>query len=187
MELPDLTEVLLERLDEMQIPYCLVGSVASGALGEPRMTRDIDVVVSLMPEDSLAMTRAFPSPEYYVSPEAIGEAIRTGGQFNVIHSESGIKIDFMIARKDAWGRMQLVRRRRVNIFPDLEGYVAAPEDIILSKMLYYRQGGSEKHLRDITGILKVSGPDVDHDYVNQWAETLEVTDIWQAILQRLAQ
>ena len=73
----------------------------------------------------------------------------------------------------------------MRILPDTEGYTASPEDIIISKMKYYRQGGSEKHLRDITGIVKVSGKDVDFKYIANWAEKLELSEIWEAILRRV--
>jgi predicted nucleotidyltransferase len=185
VEQADLLRHLIEVLEGLDVSYMLVGSVASGAYGEPRMTQDIDVVVALIPDDVPPLTRAFPSPEYYLSPEAARDAIRNGGQFNVIHSTSGNKIDMIIARRDAYGREQLSRRRRVWIFPDLEGYASSPEDVIVSKMAYYREGGSEKHLRDITGILKVSGEIVDRAYVARWAETLGLTEIWTAILRRL--
>jgi hypothetical protein len=66
-------------------------------------------------------------------------------------------------------------------------FVASPEDVIIGKMLYYREGGSEKHLRDITGILKVSGDQVDRAYVARWAAELGVTEIWQAVLRRLGE
>ena len=59
---------------------------------------------------------------------------------------------------------------------------AAPEDIILMKMQYYQDGGSEKHLRDIPGILKISGPEVDKGYIAVWAEKLNLMDIWNLIL-----
>jgi len=62
-----------------------------------------------------------------------------------------------------------------------------PEDVIIKKMEYYREGGPEKHLRDITGILKVSAEDIDPDYIAQWAERLDLVKIWEAIQQRLAQ
>ena len=65
-------------------------------------------------------------------------------------------------------------------------YVCAPEDIIISKMAYYRQGGSDKHLRDITGIMKVSGDQVDTAYVERWAKELDLMEIWEAILRRLS-
>ena len=123
--------------------------------------------------------------DYYVVPETVLDAIRRGGQFNVIHPTSGNKVDFIIARRDPWGRMQLSRRETVTLEPGLDAHVAAPEDVIIGKMEYYREGGSEKHLRDITGILKVSGRRVDRAYVAEWSERLGLSDIWGAVLRRL--
>ena len=164
----------------------VVGSIASGMYGEPRMTRDIDVVVELSSRQVAMLCRAFPIDAYYVSPEAAKEAVRNQGQFNIIHPASGNKVDLLIGRRSAWGRSQISRRQRKRILPDLEVYCAAPEDVILGKMQYYREGGSEKHLRDIAGILKVSGEQVDHQYVAEWADRLGVAEIWQAVLRRLA-
>ena len=115
------------------------------------------------------------------------DAIARRSQFNLIHPESGHKVDFMIEGAGAWERGQLARRRKVQVAGGFNAYVGSPEDIILSKMRYYQEGGSEKHLRDITGILKISGEQVDRQYVAQWAGQLGVDDVWQAILRRLEQ
>ena len=138
-----------------------------------------------MAEDASVLARAFPAPEYYVSLDAIRQAIRDCGQFNVIHPTSGNKVDFIVAQKNLYGHTQLARRRPLDLGDGLAAMVAAPEDVIISKMAYYREGGSEKHLRDITGILNVTGDDVDRDYVHQWAEHFGLMEIWQAILRRL--
>jgi predicted nucleotidyltransferase len=175
----------VDILEEQGITYLLVGSLASGAYGEPRLTHDIDVVVELRPDQAAKLCKAFPSPEYYVSEKAAQEAVAAGGQFNVIHPASGNKIDFMIARRDAWGRSQISRRRREQILPGRPGYTAAPEDVILGKLWYYHEGGSEKHLRDIAGMLQVSGDEIDKEYINHWAQQLGLTEHWQAVLDRL--
>lgn len=187
MEQADLLKRTIEVLETLRIDYMLVGSVASSAYGEPRLTQDIDVVVDLRADQVARLCAAFCAPEYYVSPDAAAEAVRQGGQFNIIHPSSGNKIDLILARKDRWGREQFRRRQRAWILPDREGYIARPEDVILSKMEYYREGGSEKHLRDITGILKISPDQVDRDYVGLWAGRLGLTDIWKALLHRLGQ
>jgi hypothetical protein len=163
----------------------LVGSLASGVYGEGRLTHDIDIVVDLASSQVDALCAAFPGPEYYVSLAAARQETARGGQFNVIHPTSGNMIDFMLARRDAWGRSQLERRQREQIFPDLVGYTAAPEDVILAKMWYYREGEHEKHLRDIASMLRISGEQIDLDYICQWAGRLGFTDIWQVILQRI--
>ena len=185
MDLTDLLRRLIGVLEDLELTYMLVGSVASAFHGEPRSTQDIDVVVSLPPEQVGPLCKAFPPEEYYVSPEAVSEAVVQGGQFNVIHPGSGAKIDFMIARRDAWGQEQMARRRRVEVLPGYEGYVAAPEDVIVGKMIYYRDGGSEKHLRDIVGIMEVSAEDVDRAYIERWAARLQLAEAWRAVLRRL--
>ncbi|HWE94836.1 MAG TPA: hypothetical protein VG269_12800 [Tepidisphaeraceae bacterium] len=186
MEQTDLLRFTIEVLERLGITYMIVGSYASGAYGEPRLTQEIDIVVDLELPQIAQLCSAFPPGDFYVSLEAALQAARQpGAQFNVLHPSSGNKIDFMIARRDAWGVGQLSRRQRTQLLPGREGYAARPEDIIIAKMLYYQEGGSEKHLRDIAGILKVSGDIVDRKYVDEWAERLSLADIWRAILNRI--
>ena len=187
MEQAELLGYLIDVLENLGIPYMVVGSMASMAYGEPRLTQDIDVVVDLHDRHVLRLCAAFPQPEYYVSPEAAAEAVQHEGQFNIIHPTSGNKVDLLVVKKDAYGQEQFARRQRVEIMPDREGAVARPEDVIIGKMEYYREGGSEKHLRDITGILKVSPDEVDRRYVARWADELGLSEIWRAILRRLGE
>jgi hypothetical protein len=174
----------IEVLESQGIVYLIVGSFASIAYGEPRMTRDIDIVVDLRADQVDRLCAAYPAEEYYVSAVAARQAVCQGGQFNVIHPASGNKIDFIVARRDSWGIQQLQRRQRVLILPGLPGYAASPEDVILGKMWYYQVGGSEKHLRDIAGILQISSDEVDRAYVARWAEELGFSEVWQAVLAR---
>jgi predicted nucleotidyltransferase len=185
MELPDLLRLTIETLGRLQIPYLVCGSVASGGYGEPRMTRDIDIVIDLRFGKVAELCEAFPEPEFFVSKDAAIEAIRTEKQFNVVHLPTANKIDFMISRDCVWSRLQLERRQRVTLFGNVEGFAASPEDVILSKMLYYHEGGSEKHLRDITGILSIQAEKIDREYISQWATRLKVAEVWSAVLRRL--
>lgn len=185
MEQADLLRYALDVLDTQSITYMVVGSLASGVYGEGRLTHDIDIVVELSTKHVDALCECFPAPDYYVSNTAARQAVERGGQFNVIHPASGNKIDFMIARRDEWGRLQLARRREEAILPDRIGYLASPEDTIIAKMWYYQQGEHEKHLRDIAAMIQVSGPLMDLDYVGIWAERLGFNDIWDKILARV--
>lgn len=184
MDQADLLRYVVGFLQESNITYMVVGSFSSSAYGEPRLTQDIDIVVRVSEKQIERFCAAFPADEFYVSPEAVSRAVQQEDQFNVIHPASGTKVDFILARRDPWGCEQLRRRRKVLLFPDLEGYVASPEDTIIGKMLYYREGGSDKHLRDITGILKVSGDELDRHYITRWADQLELSEIWHAVLRR---
>ncbi len=184
MEQHDLIKFAVDQFESLGLRYMVVGSYASMVLGEPRMTMDIDIVVELGAMQVGDFCSRFPAPEYYVSEPAVRDAIRTGSQFNVIHSHSGHKFDFILPRSDEWGATQLSRRQRVKLLPDREGYTASPEDVILGKIWYYDVGGSEKHLRDIAGILRISGSRVDRKYIDEWATKLGYGEIWKSIQER---
>jgi len=179
-------KLVVEILEQAGFRYMVVGSYASGYWGEPRTTYDVDIVISLSLEDVGNITSLFPEKDFYVSIPAAMDAVRQGGQFNVIHPDSGNKVDFMIGKSTPWERQQLGRRKRVEFDKGLDCYVGAPEDVILSKILYYQEGQSQKHLRDIAGMLKVSQGQIDRNYIADWAGKLGVLDIWQSILDRLA-
>ena len=185
MESFELLRVALSTAEALNIPHMLVGSLASMRYGEPRLTLDIDIIVDLTFATAERLCLAFPEPDFYVSLPAALEAVRLRKQFNVLHPKSGMKIDFMIARQDEWGKCQIERRRRIELYPGQEAYVAAPEDVILGKLLYYREGQSDKHLRDIAAMLQTSGDEIDRDDVSAWAAKLSVLDIWQAIIARV--
>lgn len=187
MEQTDLLRHCIDVLEGLDIPYMLVGSFASTAYGEPRFTHDIDIVLDLPLAQVSAFCAAFPAPEFYLSESAVREAVQNRFQFNVLHPATANKIDMILPRADEWGRVQLARRQRIQLLPDRTGMVARPEDVIIGKMIYYAEGGSDKHLRDIAGMLRVSGAQIDRADVEAWAKMLGLTAIWQAVLQRLAE
>jgi len=174
-----------EILDRLAIPYCVVGSMASMCYGETRFTNDLDLLIDLKAEDIARLCAEFPDPDYYVSEAAAREAVQRRRQFNVIHVKSGYKIDFMIVKLAAWNQQQLARRVPRQYAEGLNVHIASPEDVILGKLLYYREGESPKHLRDIAAMVQVSGDLIDRDDVTKWATELGVLEIWDAILTRL--
>ena len=127
---------------------------------------------------------AFPEPDFYLSETSIRDAIRNSFQFNVIHPESGNKIDFILPRDDRWAKVRMSRRRLVRLLPDRDVSTAAPEDVIIGKLWYYSAGGGDRHLRDIAGILRVTGDGVDRAEVERWALELGYLEIWEAIVAK---
>ena len=169
----------IDAFNSTQTPYALVGSLASGIWGEPRMTLDIDVVARFGNQVD-AFCQQFPEDDFYLSLPAAHEAVNLGGQFNIIHMASGNKIDVMTVPDSPWTRSQLARRRQAELLPGVTGYVAAPEDVILGKLLYYREGGSDKHLRDIRGIFAVSSAIIDPTYLETWVGRLGLVEAWNS-------
>lgn len=183
MEQFDLRAYLISTLERLGLEYFVTGSVAAMYYGEPRFTNDIDVVVILSEESIAKFCAQFPSPEFYVSEEAAKQAARNRTQFNIIHPDSGLKVDVIISSNSAFDRSRMSRKQRVLVDKAHEAFFASPEDVILKKMLYYQEGGSEKHIRDITGILKLTGDRIDAKYVRDWAAQLGLTNTWETIVK----
>jgi hypothetical protein len=162
------------------IRYFVTGAVASIAYGEPRLTNDIDIVADLGADEIPKLKDCYPEIEFYFDEESAMRAVSSRSQFNIIHPESGLKIDIMISQGDAFDRSRFQRVRRLRPLEDTDVDFASPEDVILKKMVFYRDGGSEKHLRDIAGILKISSDGIDMSYIDVWAKKLDLEEIWTA-------
>ncbi len=184
MEIYDLMLKISGCFNRLGIPYFVTGSVASIAYGEARFTNDIDIVADIKNEDIPGIMKCFPEDEYYLSEESIKDAIYHRFQFNIIHPASGLKVDVVIKKKDEF---DIVRFSRANRFTmdNVDVHFAAPEDVILKKMEYYKQGGSEKHIRDIIGILKISKDLLDFEYIGAWTKKLFLEEIWKKINDQL--
>lgn len=186
MEQDDFLRYVLEQLEILEIRYAIVGSFASGVYGEPRFTQDVDIIVDLQRKHIGRLCSSFSAPDFYLSRETVAQAVSDRRQFNVIHPESGNKIDFLLSvHDDPWKSQQLERRRELKFFPDKTACFASPEDVILGKLAYYKEGGSAKHLRDITGIVVLRKDSLDLDYVRRFADHLAVTEIWESVLGRV--
>ncbi len=176
---------LVETFDRLQIPYLVTGSVAAMACGEPRLTNDIDVVAEVEEKHIAGLLTAFPSGEFYLDEEAVRGAVRRRGQCNVIHPASGLQVNVVIAKGTEFDRSRFSRARRIRPAETYEARFAAPEDVVIKKMECYKEGGSEKHLRDIAGIMKISAEEIDQGYITEWADRLDLRTIWDAIALRL--
>lgn len=184
MEADALLGVVIEVCDRLGLTYLVTGSTASIAYGEPRFTNDIDIVIDLRTNQVDAFCDAFPNDEFYLNRETVRASVRDAFQFNLIHPASGLKIDFIILTSSEYDRSRVARRRLLPALADREVCFASPEDVIIKKMIYYREGESPKHLRDIGGIIRVQAAQLDRDYIAEWAKRLGVDDIWLRIVEQ---
>jgi len=184
MEQYELLSLLADCFQALGVRYFVTGSVASMAYGEPRLTNDIDIVADLGAEHVPQMARHFPAPEFYFDEEMAGRAVKRRHQFNVIHPSSGLKADIIVAKADEFDESRFARARRMAHAEGREAMFSSPEDVIVKKLVFHAEGGSDKHLRDIAGMLQVSPELIDLDHVARWAEELGVRETWDAVLER---
>ncbi len=165
-----LLKLVTGKLDSLHIPYMLSGSMAMNVYTVPRMTRDIDIVVALFQQHIPLLTEAF-KKGFYFYPEGVEYEIGREGMFNIIHHDSGQKVDFII-RKSSPFHIEEFNRRVNNYDYGFNLYIATPEDLIISKLIWIQLLTSDTQLRDIQNLLTL--PKIDNDYINKWVIQLKL-------------
>lgn len=184
MEPNDLLRAVVGVFERLEAAYLVTGSMATIAYGEPRFTNDIDVVADLKLSHVEPFCAAFPPPDYYLSSDAVLTAVRTRQQFNLIHVTGGLKADIIVVKDTEFDRSRFARRKRLPTGSQGDALFAAPEDVIVKKLEYFGEGGSEKHVRDIIGVLKIQGDRIDRAYLDHWIHQLGLVELWHQIQQR---
>lgn len=167
---------VINLLEELNIPYYIGGSIASSSLGIARATMDVDIITSLSLAHVEKIVRLL-DENYYVDIEMIKDAIKHKSTFNVIHHDTSYKIDFFISKTTEYQQTifeRISRKKLVDKDDVIEVFICAPEDVILTKLIWYieRGGTSEKQWNDILGVLKIQKNTLDIEYLLHWAEKL---------------
>jgi len=173
----DVLHDVSRRLESGGISFMLTGSVAMNYYAQPRMTRDIDLVVSLNETQIEEFFRLFES-EYYVDRQNVTDAISRRGIFNLIHSGAVIKVDCVVLKPNAYRQEEFARRRQINL-GDFKTWIVCREDLILSKLYWARDSKSEMQLADVRNLLST---DCDMEYLRSRATALKVDTLLEEIL-----
>lgn len=166
-----------KALDSIGVPYVIGGSFASSIHGFPRTTNDVDLVADMQPEHIQPLVDAL-GDEFYIEPAALAEALRLGSSFNLIHYAAAFKVDVFIRGGDDFRGAQIARGA-----PEHDSghrlQVVSPEDIILAKLQWYREGGevSERQWRDVLEVIAVQGERLDMAYLRETAEGLGLAEL----------
>lgn len=168
----DVVKDVSSRLNQSGLAYMLTGSMAMNYYAQPRMTRDIDMVIALVGNDVKSLEQLF-GGDYYMEPEAVAESIRRRSMFNLIHNESVIKVDFIIRKDDEYRLAEFQRRQKIRI-ADFETYIVSKEDLILSKLVWAGDSRSSVQLGDVKNLLRTG---YDKEYLQKWAHKLKVREL----------
>jgi hypothetical protein len=179
------TLLVTQALENIGISYAVGGSLSSSLHGVMRSTMDVDIVADLRLDHLEPLLAAF-TEEFYADGEMMRHAIGRRASFNLIHYETSFKVDIFVAKPRAFDRMQLQRRIKSIVArdPERELYVTTPEDVILSKLEWFRMSGevSDRQWRDVLGVLKTRSGELDIPYLHQWAKELKVDDLLERVL-----
>jgi len=173
-------------LDALGVPWFVSGSLASSLHGIPRSTNDVDVVAELPPAAVAAFVTRI-GDGYYADEAKIQRAFTGGSACNLIWLQTMMKVDLCPPRF-AFDHDAMQRRQR-SVLTDggsdrLDIFVASPEDTILSKLFWFRQGRevSERQLRDVRGILDARASSLDQAYMRRWAVSAGISDLLDRVL-----
>ncbi|MDZ4721545.1 MAG: hypothetical protein SH847_24030, partial [Roseiflexaceae bacterium] len=183
-------------LESLGIAYCVGGSFASSTYGEPRATRDVDILVAL-PVNKAARFVALIEPDFFVQLTDIHEAIALAPSLrddplrratcNLVHRSSFFRVDLFISSSRAYELAQLSRRipQTVALNPERQAYFVSPEDIILIKLDWYRmaQGVLDRQWTDVQSVITTQGKILDLAYLHHWASQLAIADLLDAALR----
>jgi hypothetical protein len=175
----DVALLVAAALESVGAEYFVGGSVASSLQGEPRATNDIDFVVSLLPGRVAALATAL-GPDFEVDQEMLREALGQGSSANFFYLPLVTKIDVFGLGSEPFDEAEFARRKRVRVRQaGQQLFLKSPEDTVLRKLLWFRDGGgvSEKQWRDLVEVLRISGSQMVHAYLDTWAPRLGITDL----------
>lgn len=180
----DLVSIFAPAFDAAGVEWMIVGGVASIVYGEPRLTQGIDIVASFPPADAGRLVEQLPASEFYCPPVQViaEEASREAfGHFNLLHLETDARADVYLAGQDPLARRGLQGRKAV-VLVERKVPVAPPEYVILHKLRFRLQGASERHLRDVRGMLRVLGDSIDRAALERDVATFGLTTSWKELL-----
>lgn len=163
---------VVTRLEAANFDYMLTGSMALNFYTQPRMTRDIDIVIAFFLRDADRI-EAVMGPEYYVSEAAAREAVLHQGIFNAVFQKNLVKVDFVIRKREEYRLAEFERRQRVTM-EGIDLWIVSKEDLILSKLDWARESQSVRQIADVENLI-VSGCDME--YLRAWSAKLNLTDM----------
>lgn len=174
----DIVRDISARFERAQIAYMLTGSMAMNYYAQPRMTRDIDVVVEITPADVERLTALF-RPDYHVSQQNIQDSLDHESIFNLIHEESVIKVDCIVRKSSEYRRLEFGRRQRIAI-REFTTFIVSKEDLIISKLFWAKDSHSEIQLGDVRNLAATG---YDAAYLQRWTRELGLDNLLEECLK----
>ncbi len=174
---------LIRLIEDAEIPYAVCGSLSSGLYGQPRATNDADIIIAPT-QDQLDKLLKTLEAGCYVSSKAAFEAMKMQSMFNIIDNEFGWKADLIFRKNGLYEKAEFDRRVRAKLM-GIDLWILSPEDVILSKLDWAKDSGSDLQFRDVLGVIKVQWKNLDWDYLRHWAKELGVEKNLESVIEEV--
>lgn len=181
MTLAEFLAEVVQQLEHASIEYMIGGSVASSIYGDPRTTRDIDMVVEVTEASLRALFGAVDRSVVYIDEPPSGQPIIAGQMFNLLDLRGGWKVDLIVRKARPFSEIEFARRRRLVVLGVMAS-MASAEDVLLTKLEWAVRSGSSRQVDDARGIVAVQGSSLDLEYLRRWAPELGVEDLLELVL-----
>ena len=177
MSLAELVAATVGQLDRAGVDYMITGSIASSYHGEPRATRDLDIVIDPDPGGINRLVAELEGAGLYVDMAAALAALEDRTQFNAIDATTGWKVDFLVRKNRPFSREEFGRRSRANLLGTL-AWIASPEDTIVAKLEWAASSSSDRQLSDVAAMLDIGEKSLDFAYIERWVAGLGLHAVW---------
>lgn len=183
MDQTKLLKKVAKVLEQLNIPYIVTGGVAVTVWGRPRFTADIDIAIEISLSKSKDLLKALQKIDrkIYISEVAVNQAVMGNGEFNLIHPD-GLKVDFWVLKNDIYARSRIKRRKLKKAWGQNISFIS-PDDLILSKLIWYKKTGSTRQLEDIESIIAIQKK-LDWKYIRRWAEIHATEKFLKLVLKK---
>ena len=173
-------------LQDLKIPYIVTGGFAVVIWGKPRFTADIDIVIKLTGKNIKLLAKHLLAIDknVYADEESMHNALIHKSEFNFIHPDTGIKVDFFVRGDNPYDKLEMKRVVLRDIYGQKVFFIS-PEDLILSKLIWFKEGNSQKQREDIKSVLRNTKIKLDFEYIKKWARKQGTDKILEKILKEI--
>ncbi|MEK7658467.1 MAG: DUF6036 family nucleotidyltransferase [Patescibacteria group bacterium] len=181
----ELLAKITEILSDLKIPYAITGGFAISVWGKTRSTADIDIIVEMSEKNIKPLVKKIVEfdKNVYADEDMIRDALLHKSEFNFVHPDSGMKVDFFVLANNPYNKLKIKRAILQDVLGVAKAYFVSPEDLILSKLLWGKDSNSWKQKEDVKTILERQNEKLDLNYVKNWAEKQGTLEILEDLLQ----
>ncbi len=162
--LEDVYKKTVSFLNRGRYEYIIIGGIAAGILGEPRVTGDVDVDIILKKSEIPGFFDKAKKAGLKFSVQECEKRIKATGTFQIKYGQ--FHIDFIIASIEL--EEEAIKRKRVIQLYNTKAFFPTPEDLILMKLV----PGRPQDLLDAQRIMDRHRKNLDAKYLRGWARRL---------------